>query len=607
MNLTRDIIRKHPGLKKLQRFITACTDAGLLTRQELVSMLPPLFLDIQETDMVLDMCAAPGSKTSQMLELVRTNAIDKSAVHMRGGVVANDADHKRAYMLTHQLQRIDTTGMLVINHEGQHIPTLRREPTGKPDEDLKFYFDKVLVDVPCTGDGAIRKLPLKWRGWSCRDGFSLHGVQIQLLERSVQLVKVGGLVVYSTCSLSPIENEAVVSEVLARANAESPGSLELIDIHTKFPGLIGRRGIFSWDVMVEKKELRDKKFEDSKTFKPEDLFHIMHTYNQEECDKFDIGIKESMFARSEKVLRDEQKIHYTMRLMPQDMNTGGFYVALLRKNKKVGFSKRNPQDGQMDADEDEIEEKNNQKVKLNDGQIAPAGHQKPEKKKPSRVPRDVKCEYYPFSEKNKELWKSIKEMYGLEESLASNLYINQEGNNRVFMVNDGIRDLLQLDKKSALKQINLGIRAFQRCKNKYRGNEVVFRITQEGIESLVHNFSNRKLRVSIDTLMYMVYHRNIKNSEIPAEQVEIKKISEDPTLGYFALVVHDKQGKDIELACAVKFATSICLMMSDESIQGLKIKYLKDFTDEPTKKPKQDNKKDDKSDDGEMKQEGGDN
>ena len=103
MNVTRDNIRKNPGLKKLQRFINACSDAGLLTRQELVSMLPPLFLDIQENDIVLDICAAPGSKTSQMIEHQLSHSKSKSLVKMKGGVVANDADNKRAFMLTHQL------------------------------------------------------------------------------------------------------------------------------------------------------------------------------------------------------------------------------------------------------------------------------------------------------------------------------------------------------------------------------------------------------------------------------------------------------------------------------------------------------------------------
>ena len=290
LNLTKDLIKKNPGLKKLQRFITACSDAGLLTRQELVSMLPPLFLDVQETDLVLDMCAAPGSKTSQMIEAQLGSRKDKAIVHMTGGVVANDADGKRAYMLTHQLQRIVATGMMVINHEGQHIASLRRDNHGAHG-DNKVYFDKVLADVPCSGDGAVRKIPLKWKGWSARDGLGLHPLQALILERSVQLAKVGGLIVYSTCSLNPIENEAVVADVVARANLEAPGSLELIDIHERFAGLIAHRGQDKWSVLVEKQEMKKHKQEDSKKFKAEDLFHILESYDEEKIQALNAPIK----------------------------------------------------------------------------------------------------------------------------------------------------------------------------------------------------------------------------------------------------------------------------------------------------------------------------
>ena len=289
INLTRDLIRKNPGLKKLQKLINNCSDAGLLTRQELVSMLPPLFLDVQDTDMVLDMCAAPGSKTSQMIESQLGTRKDKAIVHMTGGVVANDADGKRAYMLTHQLQRIVTTGMLVINHEGQHLPTMKME--GQHGGDNRFYFDKVLADVPCSGDGAIRKIPLKWKGWSSKDGCGLHIIQTLILERSVQLTKIGGLILYSTCSLNPIENEAVVAEVIAKANAEVPGSLELVDIHNRFPGLIAHRGQDKWSVLIEKPEMKKHKQEDSKKFKAEDLFHILDTYDEAKIEELNTPVK----------------------------------------------------------------------------------------------------------------------------------------------------------------------------------------------------------------------------------------------------------------------------------------------------------------------------
>lgn len=292
-NLSRENMRKHPGLKKLQRFINFATDSGLLTRQELVSMIPPLFLDLQPSDIVLDMCAAPGSKTSQMLESISGGYVGGVKARGKGGVVANDADSKRAFMLTHQLQRIDTSGMLVINHEGQHLPTIKKSPLAPATKAPKFYYDKVLADVPCSGDGAIRKLPAKWRGWHTKDGYGLHQTQASILQRALELVKEGGLVMYSTCSLSPIENEAVVAKVVSKALNLEPNSVEVLDVHGKFDGLKGRRGLLKWDVLVEKPDQKQNKNQESSQYKVEDLFEILSTYDEKRCSELSNMIKGS--------------------------------------------------------------------------------------------------------------------------------------------------------------------------------------------------------------------------------------------------------------------------------------------------------------------------
>jgi 16S rRNA C967 or C1407 C5-methylase (RsmB/RsmF family) len=140
-------------------------------------MIPPLFLNIQKDDLVLDMCAAPGSKTSQILELFAAKKSLGSIENvLTGGVVANDMNKKRAYMLTHQLKRIPNPGMAVINHEGQFIPTIYNDGADGRKFDRRIQFDKVLVDAPCSGDGAIRKLPGRWKLWKSDDGFDLHKV-----------------------------------------------------------------------------------------------------------------------------------------------------------------------------------------------------------------------------------------------------------------------------------------------------------------------------------------------------------------------------------------------------------------------------------------------
>jgi 16S rRNA C967 or C1407 C5-methylase (RsmB/RsmF family) len=123
LNVSRRGLRKSETMRQLHKMIQAASECGMVIRQELVSMLPPLFLDIKSSDMVLDMCAAPGSKTSQILEMLsidfernREANLAKGIIEVQGGVVANDMSLKRASMLTHRVKLINTTGMAVINH-----------------------------------------------------------------------------------------------------------------------------------------------------------------------------------------------------------------------------------------------------------------------------------------------------------------------------------------------------------------------------------------------------------------------------------------------------------------------------------------------------------
>lgn len=157
--------------------------------------------------------------------------------------------------------------------------------------------------------------------------------------------------------------------------------------------------------------------------------------------------------------------------------------------------------------------------------------------------------------------------------------MSTEGYNRVFLVSNGIRDFLKLDKHCSLKRVNLGIRAFQRCKNKQNGDKIIYRITQEGLHALFPLFNNRKIRVSMDSFMFLTFNQNIKHSSVPEDKTELRAIIADPTLGYFALYV-EEDGKVIEMCTLMKFTNSIYFMGSEEMIRGLKIKYCDDFKED---------------------------
>jgi 16S rRNA C967 or C1407 C5-methylase (RsmB/RsmF family) len=202
INIPRFELKRNSALSKFHIFIQKSVDSGLISRQEAVSMIPPILMEVSPGESVFDTCAAPGSKTAQLLEefyrdfdfLNPTSILNDSGI-----VLANDNNYNRAYMMSHQLKRLNTSGMMIISHDAQFFPTIFKE------NDERYLFDKILCDVPCSSDAVLRKLPHKWRIWSPRDSFSLHKLQLQILKRGISLLKIGGRLVYSTCSLNPIE------------------------------------------------------------------------------------------------------------------------------------------------------------------------------------------------------------------------------------------------------------------------------------------------------------------------------------------------------------------------------------------------------------------
>lgn len=165
--------------------------AGLFQLMEEVSMLPAILMEPRPGERILDLCAAPGSKTLHIASLMS----------QRGTVVANDLNGGRLAALRHHLDRMGFPNVTVTLHDGTNL----NRHAG--------VFDRILCDVPCSCEGTVRKNPAApaWGGdyWK-----KLQGVQKALLRKALQLVKVKGRVVYSTCTFAPEENEAVVNALL---------------------------------------------------------------------------------------------------------------------------------------------------------------------------------------------------------------------------------------------------------------------------------------------------------------------------------------------------------------------------------------------------------
>lgn len=201
---------------EVREWLVRGTDRGLLVRQEVASMLPACLLNVQPGERVLDMCAAPGSKTTQLIERLGPQLPGTCG---GGVVVANDADTTRCHTLIHRTARLGlrTAALVVTQHRAQCMPSW---PAGGP----SAGFDKIVCDVPCTGDGTSRKHPEVFHRWEVANGLRQHGLQLRIALRGVALLRVGGTMCYSTCSLNPIENEAVVAEVLQRCG----GAVEIV-------------------------------------------------------------------------------------------------------------------------------------------------------------------------------------------------------------------------------------------------------------------------------------------------------------------------------------------------------------------------------------------
>lgn len=249
LSLDRQTIRRNSSLNEFHDWLKVQTQAGFVTRQETVSMIPPVVLNVEPHHKVLDMCAAPGSKTSQLLEIVNIPA-SEGDVEPTGFVVANDADYKRAYMLVHQMRRINSPAIFICCCDAKFFPLIRSE-----DHPTEGLLDRVLCDVPCSGDGTARKNPGIWKRWNQLNAMGLHNVQLSIALKGARLTRVGGYMVYSTCSMNPMENESVVAELL-RA---SEGCLELVDRRSELKGMIARPGMSTWKVLSEQKSKRDEK------------------------------------------------------------------------------------------------------------------------------------------------------------------------------------------------------------------------------------------------------------------------------------------------------------------------------------------------------------
>lgn len=319
------------------RWLTAEHESGRLTRQELVSMVPPLVLAPQRGDCVLDMCASPGSKTAQLLHALVGSAEDYDPA--AGVVVANDAEAKRCSILTHQLRRYGpaaSTALLVTHHDAAHDPP--PAPTGG--------YDKILCDVPCSGDGTMRKNGSIATAWSATNGLGRHALQLQILRQGLARLKVGGRLVYSTCSLNPHENEAVVCAALTTADGCGGGGVVLEDCSAEMPALRRLPGLETWGVLLPNEAAQSDVLPPNEAAQSDVTCAVSMSEDRRRAQQrgqwfksyadvppalaSSLSLPPSVFPPDPAVVAS-LGLQHVWRLLPHHQDTGGFFVCAFRR------------------------------------------------------------------------------------------------------------------------------------------------------------------------------------------------------------------------------------------------------------------------------------
>ena len=489
-------------------------------------MIPPLFLDICSHHKVLDLCAAPGSKTTQIIEALhqshaetlQRNSLTEPVAPDQipnplplGFVVANDSDNKRSYLLVHQAKRTKSANVIVTNHDGTIFPNLHLSEEDRI-SGTHVRYDRVLCDVPCSGDGTIRKNPTVWKKWAPHKGNGLHRLQLRLVVRGAELLVVGGRLVYSTCSMNPIENEAVIHTLLKLGE----GSLQLMEV--SLPSLEKRPGLKGWKVMSNANVWVD----------------------EEESDGSRGGVYPTFFPPASDQA-DSYSLDRCMRVYPHLQNTGGFFIAVIQKIAPLPWMKENknrdsqaaitssvdpPISSESSTDTRSAESENkleNRPFGVFGKFSAPSGY------------RGYKEDPFIFVDRSDELIAGLSSFYGLLPCFPwEHCFTRSEGKakNNIYITNSLVAKILATNQanKNVVKLVNTGLRVFCRS-DLSAGSPSRLRLSQDGCNLFINYVSKRRIRIHESDLIKMLASESVSLSDFSVEGLnEIRDVSLGPVV-----------------------------------------------------------------------------
>ncbi|MBD1372885.1 RsmB/NOP family class I SAM-dependent RNA methyltransferase [Hazenella sp. IB182357] len=259
--------------------------AGLYYIQDASAMAPAEALEAQPGEHILDLCAAPGGKTTQI------------AAHMQGqGVlIANEIDSQRIKALVENLERCGVTHATVLNERPEHLTTR-----------FHHYFDRILVDAPCSGEGMFRKDADACARWSTRTVDKCVDLQMEILTSVAPMLRPGGRLVYSTCTFNPYENEETVARFMAQFPEfelvpvpqlvhyqagrpewiRTPTTEDLTQTARLWPHHLRGEGHFVAVLQKKEGEKQTRKVKHKKTSIPKDALKHWHQFKQDVLNSF---------------------------------------------------------------------------------------------------------------------------------------------------------------------------------------------------------------------------------------------------------------------------------------------------------------------------------
>jgi len=363
-----------------------------------------------------------------------------------------------------------------------------------------------------------------WTKWNPVNGPNLHGVQYRILKRGIELLDVGGRIVYSTCSFNPVENEAVISRLLQDAG----GCVELVDISTSLPGLKYAPGLTSW-VLADKQANIYNSWEDV-------------PQNQQTV------VRPNMFPPSSQVV-EKLNLNRCIRILPHQQNTGGFFVALLEKKSVCPWEKqaKKTENVPSNTEQENGTEVGNGTSENNEKN----GTSEPPKKK-IKVPKffGFREDPYMYLKKDDEIGPELVKYYGL--TLPVDLFLtrcrDESKKNNLYFTTQAVKDIVE-NNKERVKIINTGVKAFSKCEHK--GSECDYRIAQEGVLMMLNHISDqRKLYPSKTDMEIMLLNSDFDSPpEINSMTEEFQKCLHKIPTGSVALIYIDKDrfGYDIKV------------------------------------------------------------